>query len=318
MPTCLYALTFFVAATPLQIDKTRVDCGDVSATKSLVQTFQLTNTGAVPLQLTEVVGSCGCFRRELAARELAPGARTTLTVAMNLLTVPEGVNSWRVTVRYRSGDTPGEQTIVLTAKVLKEISVEPVSLFIATEKETHATLTVTDRRAKPLRITEVRTGIPHVTGTVAPRKEGEQTQIITVHIPERTPTGQHADEVCLVTDDPTCPELRIPLRLAKRSPHDGAEVLPASAIVRFAQEQTTGSVLLRVRAADGKEVVIASIETDHEALTTKWVPGPGAMATVRLTLDRAKLTAAGGTIVTVKLRSPTQESLAIPLSWTLP
>lgn len=320
MNTCqllLLSLSLTVTA-PLQVEQSSFALGEVHATKPLTHTVQLTNTSATPLTITEVVGSCGCIRRDVKTKELAGGGKTTLTLGFNLLAVPEGKNTWRVTVRYAQGDQRGEQTITVTANVVKDVSVEPVALFLTTEKETTATLVVKDRRGKPLTVKRVRCGIQEVQGTIDAPQGTPRSQQVTIRVPESTPTGAHSDEVCLDTDDPDCPELRIPIRVVKKSATANVEALPAQPSVRFAVEQPSGSVLVRLRDSTGKEVQIERIEVEHEAISTKWAPGPGSMATLRVTLDRAKLAASGSTIVTIHLRRPREETVLVPLSWTLP
>ena len=87
-PVFLLAAVLGADPAPLVADPPAVDRGELPANKPLVQTFRLKNTGAVPVTVTDVVGTCGCVRHSLAARRFGPGESTELTVGINLLTQP--------------------------------------------------------------------------------------------------------------------------------------------------------------------------------------------------------------------------------------
>jgi uncharacterized protein DUF1573 len=322
-PAFLLAALLGTDPAPLVIDPPAVDRGELPANKPLVQTFRLKNTGAVPLTIAEVAGACGCFRHSLAARQVAPGESTELTVGINLLTQPEGPNTWKVAVRYKTEATPpvtGEQVLRLTAKVNKDVSVEPVALLLSAEGEITGTLTVIDRRGKPLTVTGVRLGVKGVRADVKPAADagGRRAQKIELTVGDACPAGQYADEVSIDTDDPEYAELRIPLRVIKKAPATGVQVAPGSVTLRFAKDQATASSLVRLKDAHDRQVVVDKAESDHPAIACKWAAGPGAMATLRVTVDRDKAKAAGVGVVTVRVKGPASETLHIPVSWTLP
>jgi Protein of unknown function (DUF1573) len=313
-----------VAADPaLTIDKAGVDLGELAANKPLVHTFQLKNSGPTAITITDVAGVCGCFRHRLDKRVIEPGQTTGLTVAINLLTQPEGPNTWKMAVRYQlAGDRPatGEQVIQIAAKVRKEVSVEPVALMLSSEREITGTLTVIDRRGKPLTVTGVRLGLKDVRADIKPAADGggRRAQKVELTVKEACPAGQYADEVCIDTDDVEYKELRIPLRVVKKSAATGVEAAPASVTVRFAKGQSTASSLVRLRDAAGGEVVVDKVESEHPAIACKCAPGPGSMATVRITVDLAETKAAGVAVVTVRTKAPAAETILIPVSWNLP
>jgi Protein of unknown function (DUF1573) len=320
-PTLFLAAVLAAGPGPLTIDPPAVDRGEVAANKPLVQAFRLKNTGPTPLTVTDVVGVCGCFRHHLPAAVIRPGESTELTVGINLLTQPEGPNTWKLAVRYRAeGAAAGEQVIQVAARVKKDVRVEPVSLLLSAEGEITGTLTVIDRRAKPLTVTGVRLGIKDVRAAVKPPAAagGQRAQKVELTVTDACPTGQHIDEVCLDTDDPEYRELRVPFRVVKKAPATGVQVAPGSVTLRFARDQATASALVRLKDATDREVVIDTAESDHPAIGCKWAAGPGAMATLRVTVDLEKAKAAGVGVVTVKVRGPAPETLLVPVSWTLP
>lgn len=321
----LLLLAAFVAADPppLAIESPSVDLGELTANKPLAHTFHLKNTGPASITITDVAGVCGCFRHQLDTRVIEPGQSTDLSVGINLLTQPEGPNTWKMAVRYRTQSDPpaaGEQLIQIAAKVRKDVFVEPVALMMSAEKEITGTLTVVDRRGKPLTVTGARLGLKDVKAEVKPVADaaGRRTQKIDLTVADACPPGQYADEVCIDTDDPAYKELRIPLRVVKKAAASGIQASPASVTLRFAKGQSTASSLIRLRDAKDGEVVVDKAESDHPAIACKWAAGPGTMTTLRVTVDLDQAKAAGVAVVSVRLKSPTAETVLIPVSWTLP
>ncbi len=323
IPIFYLGLVLGANPSPLAVDVPSVDRGELTANKPLVQVFRLKNTGAATLTITEVTGACGCLRQQLTEKTIEPGKISELTLGINLLTQPEGTNTWKLLVRYQVASEPpvtGERVLEIKATVRKDVNIEPVALMLLTEKEITGTLTVTDRRGKPLTVTGVRVGIKDVRTELKPAVDagGKRTQRIELTVADACPTGQYADEVCIDTDDPEFRELRIRMRVIKKAAATGVQAVPASATLRFAKEQSTASSLVRLRDAGGKEVVVEKAESDHPAIACKWAAGPGAMATLRVTVDLSKARAAGVAVVSVKLKGPKPETILIPVSWTLP
>jgi hypothetical protein len=324
MNSLLFLATLVAAEpSPLAIDSPAVNVGEVTANKPLVQTFRLKNTGTATMTITEVAGVCGCVRHELAAKTLEPGRTTELTVGINLLTQPEGPNTWKMIVRFRTDTEPpttGERVVSLSAKVKKDVTVEPVALMLLSEKEITGTLTVVDRRGKPLTVTGARVGLKEARTEVKPATEagGKRSQQIALTIADACPAGQYADELCIDTDDPEYKELRIPVRVIKKAAATGVQAVPGSVSLRFAREQTTASYLVRLRDADDREVVVDKAEADSPAIACKWAAGPGNMTTLRVSVDLTKANGSSLGVVTVRLKVPVAETILIPVSWTLP
>jgi hypothetical protein len=306
--------------SPLAVDPPSVDLGELTANKPLVQVFRLKNTGTAALTITDVAGGCGCFRQELSAKVIEPGKTAELTIGINLLTQPEGANTWRAVVRHQTESGKGERVLQIAAKVKKDVTIEPVALMLLSEKEITGTLTVFDRRGKPLTVTGARVGLKDVRTEVKAATDagGKRSQKIELTVADACAPGQYGDEIAIDTDDPEYRELRIPVRVIKKAAATGVQAAPGSVTLRFAKEQTSASSLLRLKDADDRQVVVEKAESDHPAIACKWAPGPGSMATVRVTVDLSKANAAGVGVVTVKLKGPVAETVLIPVSWTLP
>jgi Protein of unknown function (DUF1573) len=323
IPILLLAASIGADPAPLVIESPTVDLGELAANKPLVHAFRLKNAGPVPLVITDVSGVCGCVRPAIGSKNLKPSDETELTLGINLLTQPEGPNSWKLAVRFKTDGEPavsGTVVVQVSAKVRKDVTVEPVALMLSAEREITGTLTVFDRRGKPLTVTGARLGIKDVRTEVKPAAsaDGKRSQRIDLTVTDACSAGQYADEVCIDTDDPEYKELRIPIRVVKKTAATGVRAVPESATLRFAKEQSTASVLLRLRDADDREVVVDKAETDHPFVACKWAAGPGPMTTLRVTVDLKDARVAGVGLVTVRLKGPTTETILVPVSWTVP
>ena len=102
------------------------------------------------------------------------------------------------------------------------------------------------------------------------------------------------------------------MRVLKRAP--GAVLAaPEEVAVRFASGQEDVSSLLQLRAPDGKNVRIESVESDFAATTVKFSTTAGPVATVRITVAA---TQAGSCRVKIRLAEPTVQEVIVPVSWT--
>ena len=75
---------------------TEIDYGVISQNSEGTRNFEFTNTGKVPLLLTNVAASCGCTVVEWAKEPIKPGEKGTLTVKYNTAIVGPFNKSIRV------------------------------------------------------------------------------------------------------------------------------------------------------------------------------------------------------------------------------
>jgi len=303
--------------------------GDVKAGPPLTHTFELTHRGpAGTLCITKVEAGCGCLRQTLTATRLQPGETAKLMLEVNTLTQPDGPNRWQAQVSYTldlpttPGAPPmsesGTQLLVITATLSREVTVLPPQIGFSSTGAATQTLSVTDRRARPLTGVKAVTSSAHLSAEVGPpavAPDGGRAQTITVKLAADAPAGHRDETVVLFTDDPAYPEFRVPVRVLKRAP-GGVVASPESVSVRFAAGQDEVSALVQLRAADGKPVGVAGAESDHPAVAVKWSPGAGPVAAVRVTVAGPAAAQPGSCVVRVRLAEPAGQEVAIPVSWS--
>jgi len=282
--------------------------------------FELKHTGAAgTLVIADVQGGCGCVKAEAKPKVLKPGESAKLSVAVNTLTQREGGNTWPVSVRY-SSDADGQRAeftldLKLTAKLIREISVTPPLLAVSTTGAVTQTLRVDDRRAKPLSVTKAVSTNPAITASVntVKRSDGTSGQEVTVSVSETLAVGSHEDTITLVTDDPACEAMLVPVKVQKRGADDPT-ASPSAATVRFAKGQGDASALVQIRHG-GKPVSVAKAECGTAGVTVRHSEGAGSVATVRVVVNAAKAGASGQGEVTVTLAEPPGKTVLIPVSW---
>ena len=259
------------AMSSLQVRNAVVERGEVKAGTPLSQKFELQNQGATPDR-----------HRRRSRRLRLPEAPA---VAQRTAGRPNGgarhrnqhpiarrrTNSWKTTVRYQEEKQPAKELeLVIKAKIVHDITVEPValSLSLATGEEATHTFTLTDRRAKPLTLTGARCNSKNIKTQVGARianGNGISTQQVQVTILKSLPAGYSEQMLYLTTDDPEYRDLRLPISVMKKAPGQ-VDASPEQIDLRLAKGQSVASGLVRLRNPDDQRMIVDHIEGDHPAL----------------------------------------------------
>jgi len=298
-----------VTATPI------VERGEVRSGPLLTQSYELKNTGKSTLFLRGVEIGCGCGRYEISTETIEPGTTVKFTLTLNTLTLPEGPSSWAATIRYQSGRTNHELTVRLKATILREISIDPPVLALTTAGAVSQTITFTDRRKAPTRIAKAISANPHFTLELSEPVDagGVRKQEIAWKVAESLPVGLHEETLMFTTDDPACPELRVPVKVTKRS-GDGIEVTPAAPRIVCVPGEAEASVRVQLRAG-GHAISVLKATSNNPGVTVRYAEGIAPMAVVRITLNGTEAGTAGKAEVVVTLAEPKGKTVVIPVSW---
>jgi hypothetical protein len=297
-----------------------VQAGAVRSGTPLSHVFRLVNRGPHAVEFTDVRPSCGCLVPSLRPRRLEPGAEAVLHVAVNTLTQAAGAHTWQVRVFYQEGGRPGELAVVLGARVVSEIAVEPPAMVLTTEGALAHEVVLTDRRPQPLAITSVqlqtpqlhaRAGEPYTDGA------GRRACAIRVEVGADCPEGRHEDVLRILTNDPIYSELDVPVTVVKRSPH-AVRALPDAVELSAPAGQPLPSRIVLLSSADGRPVVVEGVEPDNPAIECRWAAGPGPRATLKVHVDRTHVSADGlHGAVRIRLSQPVPQTLVVPVTCTL-
>lgn len=296
------------------------DAGEVRSGVPLAHRFAFRNTGPLPVEITEVRGSCGCLTPKLEARLLQPGEEGAVQLSVNTLGQAAGPHRWKVTLTYRTGDTVFVTPLQFTARVVTEVSVQPASLTVFADQPVTQDLVLSDRRPRPLAVTEVRATSPTIQAAVAGEYRdpaGRLVRRIRVQVSSDCPEGRHDETICLETDDPQYTELRVPVTVVKRS-RQALAISPSQLQVEVPSGQKAASKLVILRDRENRPVVVEGVACDDPAVDCQWATNGGAVATVRVTVARSRAQApAGDAEVRVTVSSPVRETLTVPVSFVV-
>jgi hypothetical protein len=326
LPRSLLALSLFgllpsaAARADLDCAAATVQLGEVRSGVPLSHRFTLVNHGPDAVLVTDVRPSCGCLAPKLDRRSFQPGESGTLLLEVNTLTQPAGLNTWRTTVTYQSGGTDHELALYLCARVVTEITVEPPALAVYTDAAIGHEITVIDRRTEPLLIRSVQASSPYVRtrlGEMRRDGEGRWARPIQVEVLADCPEGRHEESLYIHTSDPTYPELKVPFTVVKRARRQ-VSATPSAVVLSQSGGGPLPARIVLLGTADEQEVRVEKVEADDPAITCQWAAGPGPRATLKIRIDRARIS--GDTLnstVHVRLSRPAPQTLTIPVSCSL-
>jgi hypothetical protein len=332
----LCVLGLALSATParagLECPEPTVRAGEVRSGTPLACNFRLVNRGTQPVEITEVRATCGCLKPQVDRRQVPPGGEAVVHIEVNTLTQPAGSHTWMIRVAYAEAGRPAELGLVLGAKILSEIAVQPPLLTLFLQAGVAGpggstrgaaighTITVTDRRPQPLAITAVQSSFPYLRVHIGePRRDpgGLWTRALQVEVAADCPPGRHDAVLRILADDATYPELNVPITVVQRSATE-VRAAPETVTLSGPAGQPLPSRIVLLSAPGDQEVAVEHIECDHPAVQCHWAAGPGHRATVKIHIDAARVP--GGSLrteVRVHLTRPTLQTVTLPVTCTL-
>ena len=237
-----------------------------------------------------------------------------MSVEISTVTQPAGRNGWRVLVRYREGEAEGELPLRVEADLVRDVFLQPANVLIHTSAAIGHSLTLTERREKPLAV-RAASSCSHVEVSVGPpAREGEVWRRV-VHLDVRAslPDGRHEGVVCLYTDDANCPELKAPFTIVKRA-KDAVTPSPSAVELLLSGSAPLPARVVLLGAADGSPVLVERVECGHASIRCSHTEGPGARSTLRVQVDRDKLPEGRfAKLIRVHLRQPPGKVIEVPV-----
>jgi hypothetical protein len=300
--------------------------GEVRSGAPLAQRFAFFNRGPDVVTITELKASCGCLTPRLGPGTVAlphayrPNDEGEVLLEVNTLSQAAGPQSWRVTVCYEMGGQRYEAPLQIVGRIVSEVSVLPAAVTVFTDGAISQELTVTDLRARPLSVVDIRTSSPQLQGRVTEHGNdaaGHRLCKIRLDVGDDYPVGRQEETVDLVTDDAAYRTLKVPVTIVKRG-RERVTVSPDEVTMHGDKGQPVASQLLRVRDSANEGIVVERVTADDPALTCSWAAGPNTMATVKIRLDRTRV--AGTTLksaIHIEVSKPERRTLTVPVTCTL-
>ena len=317
MNAILLALTLGVGPGHLTADRPDADRGAVRTGPPLTHQFRVTNTSLGPVRILGVTTPCGCLAPAVSPDSLAGGESAVVTLTVNTLTPAAGRQTWRGVVRTASAAASGPPELAelpwsLTAELVREVALTPPALAItaAGARPISVAVTVSDSREKPLQVRGVTATSPHLS-VAAGAGVGGTTRLTVTALPT-LPDGESSETVAIHTDDPACPELRLPVTLRKR-PTAVAVARPSAATLTVAAGQESASTLVQLRSPSGAELKLGPVASDDPRVTAT-AAAAGRAVTVRVVV-KPGAGPSGTAAVRVTLTEPAGV-VTIPVSWS--
>src|SRR5262249_50188852 len=138
-----------------------------------------------------------------------------------------------------------------------------------------------------------------------------RTSRVHLEVKEGLPAGTHEEMLSIVTDDPGYRELRVPVTITKRD-RASVSAAPATVNLTIPRGQPASSRIVLLRGEGDQPVEVEKIEVDNPALSCRWAPGPGKMATLKVTVDQIRITDVLRGSIKVHTRKPAA-TVAIPV-----
>jgi len=300
-----------------------LQAGIVRTGPALVKSFTLHNQSSSPIELVSAESGCGCAKPTLEKQRLQPGEKCTLSMTVNTLTQPAGVQTWRTFVRYRRLDgLPSVQPLEslelkLSAELVREVALHPPELALSTEGRATQLVKLSDLREKHLQILQATSSHPALKVKLGAGVAGPPfQQAFELDLEESYPVGTRNESVLLLTNDPTCRELTLPVKIQKRA-KTPFKFSPEEVTFRFSSAESEASRLVQLRHSNNELIEIDSVTIEHAGLTAKWSAGVGPVATIRFTGQKHELSKhlTGETLVRVALKSHSNQIVIIPVKW---
>ncbi len=314
----LFSMSLLFGSNPLEgtqggltADQKEVKLGEITDPRRLNHTFKLKNTSqGQTIHILNVSTPCGCAITKLTQRELKPNETADLMISINLLTQPEGEQSWKLIVKYKSGEDQFELPLLIHAKIIKEIIVEPASLVMVGSQNLSGKIKIFDRRKSPLKITQAHSEIPEANCQIH-----QSMNLIEINIGEKCPLGSYSDELVIKTNDPIYSEIRVPIRVLKRKEMT-TEAFPDQPELVFREGESEATILVRIRGKN--PIQVTEVIPNQSMLKCRFANGPSGQATLRITLNRKDVQNHGSGEILVKFADEKESPLVIPVTWVKP
>jgi hypothetical protein len=313
----LTALSAPTARADLSFANSAVDAGEVRSGAPLKQTFAFVNEGKAAVEITDLRTSCGCVKPKLDRHAYAPGEGGEIVLEVHTLSQPAGEHTWRLQVAYRAGGEAREAELSIRGRIVTEIAVQPAALTIFTGNAAAHEIVLTDLRERPLSVTGVHTSSPHLKAEVGPTTAdgaGHRVVRITLSLSPSCPEGRHEETVAILTDDSGYRELTVPVTVVKR-PKQAVTASPGTVSLSAARGQPVASRIILLRPAGDAAVAVERVEADDPAVVCTWAAGPDRCATLKVSIDRAKLPADGlRSAIHVHISKSASETITVPVT----
>jgi hypothetical protein len=319
-----------LARAGLEFDETTVDAGEVRAGAPMSYRFTFVNHGPEVVEITGMESSCGCLTPRLGQRILQPGDHGSISLEVNTLSPAPGPHTWQVKLSCRMVsdvvDTTHHSSLTthqlrLTARVIREIVVEPAAITMFADSPLQTEIRLTDLRSEPLQLQQLHTTSPALQARLAGEEHdtaGHVVRRVQLTLGADLTEGRHEEVLSLFTNDPSYPEIKIPVTIVKRS-KQRLSATPSRIELTLRPGAALPARMVLIHDEVNREVEVETVTADSPAVTCRWAKGPGTMTTLRVQVDPNQIHDPNWkSAVRVQLINPTRQTLLIPVTVASP
>lgn len=308
------------ARAELYFPQPTVSLGKVKGGSPVAEEFTFMNRGKEPLEIVEIRPGCGCVTPELSKKVYGPGEEGKITLRVNTLGEAAGSHRWYLYLFYRVGEKERQAVLQVLAEVITEVTVQPAQVRIHAAGPITQEIRLVDLRPRPLTITKVCTSADFVEAAAGkPFRDEAGNWNVKIGLTLAGGITENASkaQVHIYTDDPDYRQLQVPV-LITRPATNRIKAVPGEVKLFVSSGQAIPSRLVVIQDARGEEVLIEKIEANHPAIQCRWVKGPGAMATVKIQMDRDQMKEDRlESSIQIEVSGPEREHISIPVSCIL-
>ena len=269
----LVALAAFSVAVParaadtpakavIQIPQLTFDFGEASEGGEINHDFIVQNTGAAPLEISEVKSSCGCTVARFD-KTIPPGGEGKISVKVNLKNQHAGDLAKNLVVFSNASNSP-KTTISVSGKVKAFIEVSPMSAIFFRGLPDQVREAVVELRAvsRPFHIQKV---VNSVEDKMSAKVETvEDGRVYRIAISNLLKKGNYSGTVVVHTDIPEKPEIL--LRITAQIEGEVSVTPPNVFVGVLTANQPSRTAKVSVRATRGKAFKITKLDYDTKLL----------------------------------------------------
>lgn len=199
---------------PLAFDKTHHDFGRISGDRRVTYQFKVFNRGKAPVQIKQVLPSCGCTSTVSGQWYLKPGESTHLEIAFDPRGFRGTVHKSVQVIGEIAGNPPEgfSRTLTFQAEVIREIVPSTTTLFFNEVPRTgfrKTSLTLASGNGQTVKVTRVDIpGAPYLSASV--RQTGQDAVVEVGFNGRAVPQGKSdgVDTLTIQTTNPKVPYVR--------------------------------------------------------------------------------------------------------------
>lgn len=306
------------ALADVRFERQVVDLGKIRGGPHLTYVVHFMNFGQQPVQIGETRASCTCLQPVVTPQIVRPGETGTLQLTVNTLSLTPGPHTWVARMPYRDpANNVGEASVQLTAIYTPEVSVTPSSVTFYTENGLTHDIVVTDVRPTPLKVLSIESSSPYLQAAVMKQSKnfrGHWVANIALQARRDMPPGRHEETISIYTDDQQYRQLTVNVSVVKKAAADQVTVHPNRVTLHANRTQPVASQLLRIHSSGTEPVNIRNITSDIPGFASRWAPGPGADATVRVLADGSRVRGEATGNILIEIDRPGHETLTVPVT----